>query len=197
MKLYLVRHAKTEWNALGRFQGSLDSPLTDEGIKKTERLADVLREIPIDGAYVSALERAQKTANILLQDRAIPLVVDARLNEMNMGRWEGMTHAEIRAESPEALERYFATEIDFAAPGGESYRHLYARVEDFVRALPRTGDVLIVTHGMTLFFLTEILKGKTVDQIGNVHIAEGATLTLYEGEEIFLPVYEERSPGSA
>lgn len=194
MRLYLVRHAKTEWNALGRFQGSLDSPLTEEGMQKTRKLADALREIPLDGAYVSTLGRAQKTAEILLGDRDIPRTIDPRINEMNMGRWEGMTHAEIRAENPEALERYFATEIDFSAPEGESYRDLYERVEDFVHDLPRTGRYLIVTHGMTLFFLTEILKGKTVAEIGKVRILEGATLTLYEGEKTFAPLFEEYSP---
>lgn len=194
MRLYLVRHAKTEWNALGRFQGSLDSPLTEEGIRKTRKLADALGEIPLDGAYVSTLGRAQKTAEILLANRDIPLTVDSRIDEMNMGHWEGMTHAEIRAENPEALERYFTTEIDFAAPEGESYRKLYKRVEDFVHDLPHTGRYLIVTHGMTLFFLTEILKGKTVGEIGKVRILEGATLTLYEGEETFVPVFEEHSP---
>lgn len=194
MRLYLVRHAKTEWNALGRFQGSLDSPLTEEGIRKTRRLADALGEIPLDGAFVSTLGRAQKTVDILVGDRGIPLTVDPRINEMNMGRWEGMTHAEIRAENPEALERYFATEIDFAAPEGESYRDLYERVEAFVNDLPGMGCFLIVTHGMTLFFLTEILKGKTVEEIGKVRILEGATLTLYQGEETFVPIFEEYSP---
>ena len=194
MRLYLVRHAKTEWNALGRFQGSLDSPLTEEGIRKTRRLAETLGDISLDGAYVSTLGRAQKTAEILLAAKDIPLTVDSRINEMNMGRWESMTHAEIRAENPEALERYFATEIDFAAPEGESYRDLYKRVGDFVHDLPRMGRYLIVTHGMTLFFLTEILKGKTVTEIGKVRILEGATLTLYEGEKTFAPIFEEYSP---
>lgn len=196
MKLYLVRHAKTEWNALGRFQGSLDSPLTEEGVRNTEALSGKIADIQLDGVYVSELPRAKKTARILVGDRKLPIVIDKRLNEMRMGRWEGKTHAEIRNESQKLLDRYFAQEIDFSAPGGESYRALFERVFDFFRDLPKDGNYLIVTHGMTLFFLTEILRGKKIDTIGKVRILEGATLSLYEGDGVFTPIFEERTSGT-
>ncbi|HEU4550708.1 MAG TPA: histidine phosphatase family protein, partial [Rhizomicrobium sp.] len=91
MKLALLRHGPTEWNAQGRIQGHTDIPLSNAGREKLAalRLPDTLLGSRV---FSSPLLRARQTAQAL--DLADPLL-DARLMEQNWGQWEGLTRAQI------------------------------------------------------------------------------------------------------
>lgn len=76
MKLYFIRHGKTQWNLEGRFQGSNgDSPLLDESIHEIKILGNRLKEIPFDAIYSSDLKRAKDTAQLLAEaaDLSLPI----------------------------------------------------------------------------------------------------------------------------
>lgn len=103
--IYLLRHGETVWNTLGRFQGQLDSPLTRLGIEQADAVAGLLRaEIAGDAQsfemQVSPLGRARETAARV--QRLLPLArrEDARLMEVSVGCWDGLTRFEIDMEFP-------------------------------------------------------------------------------------------------
>ena len=48
MKLYILRHGKTEWNRLGKVQGCVDIPLAEEGISLAAKVGRALKEVPFD-----------------------------------------------------------------------------------------------------------------------------------------------------
>ena len=92
-KVYLIRHGKTQWNLESRYQGANgDSPLLKDSYREIELLASSLQRIPFEYAYTSPLKRARVTAQALLNhlNPEIPLTIDSRLKEFNLGKMEGM-----------------------------------------------------------------------------------------------------------
>jgi len=145
MKLALLRHGPTAWNAQGRVQGSIDTPLSAEGIA---RMSALRPPEGFEGArvYCSPKLRAVQTAACLgLTDP----VLDPRLAEQNWGDWEGLTRDEMRARDGEdAFEKAGAGRgLDFRPPGGESTGEVHARVASFFADLgARDEDALAVAH---------------------------------------------------
>lgn len=102
--LLVLRHGQSEWNAIHRWQGSADSPLTDLGRRQAVGTADRLEHLGIDfvGPWSSDLGRAAETATIIADAIDIgPVVTDARLREAHAGEWQGMTPDEIDLAWPE------------------------------------------------------------------------------------------------
>ena len=88
--LYIMRHGKTEWNALHKIQGRTDIPLNEEGRLMAEKACEEYKDLHIDVCYCSPLIRAVETAQIVLKNRKIPIIKDERLMEMSFGDYEGI-----------------------------------------------------------------------------------------------------------
>lgn len=143
MRIALLRHGPTEWNAQGRIQGQLDMPLSEEGRAKMAKLAPP-RGFADVRAYSSPLSRARETAALLgLGDP----ILDARLAEHHWGRWEGLTRAEILARDGEDAFQRAGSGLAFTPPGGERTEDLIARVRDFLLDAAREEeDAIAVAH---------------------------------------------------
>lgn len=142
-RLALLRHGPTAWSAERRLQGSCDLPLSPAG-----RLAVAAWQLPREVDHfawtTSALKRARETAALLGHGDAR---VDARLNEMSFGEWEGRRLAELAAELGPALQEAEDRGLDFRAPGGESPRDVQQRLASFLLETGRGGiDRLAVVH---------------------------------------------------
>lgn len=152
-RLLLCRHGQTEFNASARFQGQLDTPLSELGRRQAELLRRRLADEPIDAAYASDLARARETAETALAGREVPLRFDQRLREVAFGRWEGLTFAQIKERFPDDVVGRDRDRVHFAMPGGESLAQLAARVKVFLtHILPdHAGQtLLVVSHGGTV-----------------------------------------------
>jgi probable phosphoglycerate mutase len=101
--IYIVRHGQTEWNLEGRFQGRLDSPLTNAGVEQAKQLAQRLQNISFDSIYSSSSNRAFSTALHLRKDRAIEVNKSDHLMEMDFATWEGRKWSEIQDLYPKEL----------------------------------------------------------------------------------------------
>ena len=140
-RLLLVRHGESEWNAIGRWQGWADPPLSELGARQA---AVAARSVgAVDAIVSSDLERARHTAEIVATELGIgPVVVDASLRERDAGPWTGMTRAEIEADWP----GYLAS--GKRPDGYEEDEALLDRVAPVLQMLEAAGDVvLVVTHG--------------------------------------------------
>lgn len=176
-RLLLVRHAESTWNALGRWQGQADPPLTTAGRRAATALAEQLAsELGRAAALVASdLKRARETAEIL--GRALGLVPEswASLREIDVGCWSGRARHEIEARWPEAYQRFRAGDPDLALGGGESRRALRARVVGAVREIERRfadGPVVVVTH---LGVLRALAPGLELPNTGTLWL-DSATL---------------------
>ena len=119
MRLYLVRHGQTAWNAQKRFMGQLDIPLDETGRAQVAALGNRLKDEHVDMIYASDLSRAWDTALAIesclashADPSALPAVAgyrikpDPRLREMNFGDWQGLTYAEIQERDPQNLAHW-------------------------------------------------------------------------------------------
>ena len=95
INLYVVRHGQTVWNVERRFQGWLDSPLTESGEKCATDLRNQLSHIHFDACYASTSPRAYKTLELILPNKKDDYRMDERLLEIRLGAWQGMTHTQI------------------------------------------------------------------------------------------------------
>ena len=143
MKLALLRHGPTDWNAAGRIQGHTDIPLSSAGLA---RMAALRLPFPATRVYASPLLRARQTAEALAL--ADP-VLDARLMEQHWGQWEGLTRDQIFAQhGDDAFIRCGAQQgTAFRPLGGESTGELHARVADFLKDVASgDGDAVGIAH---------------------------------------------------
>jgi broad specificity phosphatase PhoE len=159
MRVLIVRHGQSAWNAQGRWQGWTDVPLTPLGEEQAAARAAALAAEPLQVARVhtSDLRRAARTAHHVAAAFAVPVVADARFRERNAGEWQGHTAAEIDERWPGERERWRRRELQ-APPGGETDQEVLARFDDAladaVAATPEAHAAIVVTHGGVLRLVT-------------------------------------------
>jgi len=150
--VYLARHGEVQHAAEGRFFGHTDVALSPVGVAQAAALGERLATEPIEAVYASDLLRARESAAPLASARATEVVALRPLREMAMGRWEGLTFAEIHAREPELCARWLADPFAMPFPEGEGLADLWARA---VPALRRVVErhagqrVAVVAHGGT------------------------------------------------
>jgi broad specificity phosphatase PhoE len=177
----LIRHGQTSWNAAGRWQGHAHVPLNDEGRKQAAQLGEYLaaqngKIAPIEAIYSSDSSRAYETAQIIANCLGhSEVIADARLREIDMGEWQGMTKEEIRTWDSERYEQVMRDGFHIPRPGGESSGQVQARallaLESIVTNHP-DSHVLVVTHGGTIRNILDglgVWEGKPAD-IGNTSL---------------------------
>jgi alpha-ribazole phosphatase len=148
--VYLARHGEVLHAAEGRFFGHMDIALSPAGLAQAAALGERLGAEPIEAVYASDLLRAQQSAAPLAAARRTSVVAVPPLREMAMGRWEGLTFAEIRAREPELCDRWLADPFAMPFPDGESLDDLRARaVPAFRRVVERHagGRIAVIAHG--------------------------------------------------
>lgn len=187
--IYYIRHGETEWNALGRFQGSQDIPLNDVGRRQAVAAGTILQRILSEGEtggalpfVASPLGRARQTMELLRGRLDLPphdYAVDDRLREIRYGRWEGSTLAEMQASDPDLFSARERDIWDVPPPGGESYAAVTARMRDWYRSL--TGDTVAVAHGGTARALLVALGLMLPDAAADLRIDQGVVYVLAEG----------------
>lgn len=154
MKLYIIRHGETPWNAEGRLQGQTDIPLNENGIRLAKITGEALKDVPFDLAISSPLKRARQTADLVLAGREIPVLEDARIEELSFGSWEGLGCRKANFEIPsEHFQDFYKVPFHFqTAVDGETIEHLCARTKAFWDDLISNPDwqektILIASHG--------------------------------------------------
>lgn len=157
MRLVLVRHGESEWNAAGILQGHHGPGLTAHGRWQAGAVARMLARDHADAAGIarSDLVRVAETAAPTEQLLDVPLRVDERLRELDVGAWTGKTRDEVAELDPDLLAAWARGE-NVAPRGGETFAALRARVtsglSDLVawagrEAGGRVPTVLVFTHG--------------------------------------------------
>src|SRR5450759_1290123 len=132
LTLILTRHGTTPVGDV-MLGGQLDVPLAPKGRIQAEALRDRVAGVRIDRIISSPMLRALETAQIIAAGR--PIEVDPRLRELDYGRWEGLTYAEIEARDPELRARWESDPADARSPGGECGNDVAGRALSFLADL--------------------------------------------------------------
>jgi probable phosphoglycerate mutase len=161
-RLLLVRHGATVLTAEDRFAGSTNVELSDDGRAQAAALAGRLASEKITAVYASPMKRTCDTASIIAGPHGLPLQVREGLREIDHGRWEGLTRAEVETRYAEEYQAWETDPFTFAPEGGESGVAVMARALPAIReVVVRHGGetVLVVSHKATIRLLISSLLG--------------------------------------
>jgi 2,3-bisphosphoglycerate-dependent phosphoglycerate mutase len=144
----LARHGETDWNREHRWQGHADPPLNAQGYEQSRALAQALEATPPQAVYSSDLARARATAELVAARFGLEVALDARLREVDVGEWSGLTSAEVTVRYPAGMDRHKQGKTGWEL--GESYPAMSQRVLEALHAIAqahRCETVVVVTHG--------------------------------------------------
>lgn len=174
--LYVTRHGETTWNKEGLVCGRADVPLTKKGYQQAETLAKKVSEleIPITKILHSPLQRAKETARIVSEHNDLPMTSDARLVEMDFGRFDGTP-----ANEPEF--QFYRKQMAQRFPDGESYFDMYHRVVPLIEEClaDKNETYLLVCHNALIRTLHCYFKPLTNDEFVTFFV-ENTELMTYE-----------------
>lgn len=186
VRLYITRHGETKWNTEKRLQGWLNSPLTEKGILQGNLLHNAVKMYKISKIYSSPSERALKTAKAARGDLDIEIEIMDELKEMNMGNWEGKTLTEIEKKEPENFENYWTKPELFVKSNGEDFNDLLKRTKKAVDQILKDnheGDIMIVTHGVTLKSLLSQFTEEDFYKFWTRPVVDQASISLVEVDD--------------
>lgn len=158
MRLLLLRHGRTEWNARRRFQGQADPPLDEVGRMQAYEVAGLIAAVRPDRIVSSDLVRALETAQIVASTIAMPVAVEPRLRERSLGHWEGLTRDEVETTYPDEFADWRAGR-DVSRRGGETRDEVAARALAAFAEQPPVDTMVLVTHSATAMALCNALIG--------------------------------------
>ncbi|MDV7145753.1 histidine phosphatase family protein [Tropicimonas sp. TH_r6] len=184
--MFILRHGETLWNVQGRMQGGLDSPLTERGRAQAAQQGEILRRAGATGlpVYSSPQGRARETARLVMPG-AEP-IRDARIAEIGMGDWQGLSFEEIRRASPDATANPGSFLWKFSAPGGERMEDMLRRLENFRTAVP--AEAVVVTHGVSAQLLRGLMLGLDVEGMDALDDRQGVVWhCTSQGEDLLTP----------
>lgn len=175
MRLILVRHGETLWNAEQRLQGHHDVPLSSRGIEQAKVFSRYARRLAPRLVVSSDLGRCRETARILGFEGA---PADPRLREINMGQWTGRTKPDLIAEAPEAYTAWRSG--SYRPADGESWGEFQDRIAGGLRDWLNSadGDVLAVVHSGVVRAALSAFVGLAQDRLAPVGNGSGTILNF-------------------
>lgn len=143
MNLYVIRHGQTNMGK-NKIIATEEEPLNSNGIKQAVNIEKELRKLNIDLVYCSPIERAKHTLKLLNLDKSIPVIIEERIKERDMGIYENVSFDDLDWES------FWGYNSDLKYNEMESMKSVYKRVSVFLDELKLkqpNKNILLVTHG--------------------------------------------------
>lgn len=191
--IILLRHGQTEWNLQSRYQGQLDSPLTDLGQEQTkanalkvDRQVESLEGIKI---FSSPLGRAKSSAHIVCDTLGIDrerILFDARIQEFSYGVFEGKTKQECRTLYPHEFATREANKWSHQLKNGESYELVTRRLQTWLEEICEEELVIVIAHEMINRALRGLYRGLDNEVTLTLRQANDVVLMLTNKEEHIL-----------
>jgi broad specificity phosphatase PhoE len=181
LRLLLIRHGQTDWNADRRWQGHADVPLNEVGKAQARALAERLDGWQLNAMYSSDLKRAAMTAEILGRSLNLKPIHNPAWRERNVGFFAGLTNDEVQQAYPEAWHEMQRGVVN--PPGGEHFLELYERVVGAYEQLLHQhaeGTVAVVSHGGALHALISHVLGIGAVGYGRFSLSGNTGLSIVE-----------------
>jgi 2,3-bisphosphoglycerate-dependent phosphoglycerate mutase len=200
--LTLLRHGESQWNLENRFTGWVDVDLSPRGEQEARAAGAVLRDIPVNVVFTSALTRAQRTAALALDvagKASLPIHRSEKLNERHYGDLQGLNKAETAKAYGDEQVKVWRRSYDIPPPNGESLKDTRERVlpyfESEIAPLLRGGtNVLVVAHGNSLRSLIMALEQLTPEQILARELPTGVPITYELSEDLAIVSHTVHAP---
>jgi probable phosphoglycerate mutase len=166
LRITAVRHGETTWNNERLIQGHTNSSLNAEGRDQAFNLAESLRGIGFDSLVTSDLDRAKETAAIIGEVLGLVPSSNPLLRERCFGELEGLS-ADVLTSELTGIEDGVYVNPDARPPGGESFRDVVKRAEEFLDQAEKqwpSGQILVVTHGGMVQALSAAVSGQPLEE---------------------------------
>jgi broad specificity phosphatase PhoE len=176
----LFRHPRTLWNDEQRYQGWLDSPLSPKGLDQIESIGKFVTPGMFEVVYTSPLGRARTLAERIASSSNCPLETDARLIEIGMGLWQGLTRTQIEAKYGDTLRRWHSVPTTVRFPEGETILDVARRVLEFMSTVfsgSRRG-IAVVSHDAVIKVALMRALGLSYDRLHALRISNGSISVL-------------------
>jgi len=184
--LVLIRHGQSLWNLENRFTGWVDVPLTAQGEEEARNAAQKLGDLKFDVAYTSALRRAQRTLDIIMEARGwnLPVIRDQALNERHYGNLQGLNKDDLRRQYGEEQVKIWRRSYDVPPPGGEALKNTAERTVPFFERcimgdIRQGKNVLVVAHGNSNRSIVMMLDNLSKEEVLELNLDTGVPL-VYE-----------------
>ena len=184
--LVLIRHGQSIWNAENKFTGWTDIGLSEKGIKEAQDAGKKLEDVAFDVVHTSALIRAQKTAEIIIENnkksKDIPVYKDKRLNERHYGSLQGLNKKETAEKYGAEQVHIWRRSFDIPPPDGESLKMNAERTipyfkENVVEDLKNGKNVLVSAHGNSLRSIVMFIENISKEDVVKLEIQTGVPRT--------------------
>ena len=188
-RIYLIRHAQSEFNEKGIFQGRLDSDLTPLGFVQARLVAKFLEGEGIEAVISSPQRRAYKTALTIGDILGLEPEVDERIREMSFGVLEGRNFWELFNEQREMMISWLKNPVRDPLPTQESMESFEKRLLSFIEDIKdrREKSIAVVGHGGTLHGMVCLTLGLGLENLWSVHMDNtGVSLLEYDKEKFHL-----------
>jgi len=150
MRMTIVRHGETDWNAISRIQGQQDVALNYRGIQQAQAAATHLAGQHFDALYSSDLKRAYDSAIPLSKIINLPVQTTPSIREWKLGILEGLLRTEAEQQYPDIYPIYDQQHPDSLIPQGETIRQRHQRACQWLedKSLQHQNQhILVITHG--------------------------------------------------
>jgi broad specificity phosphatase PhoE len=190
-RLIFVRHGETTYNAEGRLQGQLDTPLNARGRGQARAVGGTLRSLlgseidRLDEAqafFASPLKRARETMDIARDAMGLKperYHLDPVLKELSFGVWEGLTWPEIEVKDAKGLRARREDRWAFVPEGGESYAMLAERLRPWLDTLRE--HAFVISHGGVARVLMALIAGIPPAKAVDAPIIQGRAIVFENG----------------
>jgi len=182
MKFFLVRHGETEWNRLGRFQGQSDITLNARGLAQARDTARAAVGWRPSALYASPLVRTRQLAEEVSERVGLPIIPDARLMELNLGKLEGVTGQEMQEQWSQVYQGWRQDPGATVMPEGESLAQLQARAWQVLLDLEHShgeDEVLVlISHNFAIRTVVSKLLGMPWSHFHQTYLSLGSVCTL-------------------
>jgi broad specificity phosphatase PhoE len=160
-----LRHGQSRANAEGWLSGWDDVTLTELGEAQARRAGELLRDVPIGRCLSSDLQRASRTAALVLGDRPVPVHTVPELRERHMGCLQGVPWADCKADGRHVR---WLQPWEEGPPGGESHAQSVRRALAALRHWDDGTPTLVVAHGSLLRALVGVIDGIPPAELGRL-----------------------------
>lgn len=178
-EFYIFRHGQTTFNVEGRVQGQLDdSVLTPLGVRQVKRIGKLLAEKKVDVLVCSPIRRTRQSAELVNAFIGVPLLEDRRFREAEIGKAEGLLHAEIEDKYPDKYRQWKSSACEFdniCFEGGETKKQIRGRVMDALLDYADKSDYKIVAVSTHRIVIEQIMIALGA---GYIDVRNGAILHI-------------------
>lgn len=183
LKLLLIRTGATEYESQGRVQGTLDIPLSEDGRRQIEQVAEALREVDIDICYAGPCRATQQSAEILAKALKLKTKTIDDLRNLDHGLWQGMLISDVKSKQPKVYRQWQEHPETVRPPDGESLQVVRERLQRALGKITKkrkSGIAAMVVPEPVTSLLRNALRDDPLGNLWNTTDEHGPAWELIE-----------------